>query len=97
MRPFLKSLPAIQGRIHDRSFMIDYFKRHTEAVLAAVPKDRLLVFEAAQGWPPLCAFLGTGTKHAVPAGKFARRVPGARAGKCGRRPSRSSGHQGDAR
>jgi hypothetical protein len=46
-----------QGQMHDRDFMIDYFRRHTEAVLAAVPKDRLLVFEASQGWEPLCAFL----------------------------------------
>jgi len=59
MRPFLQMVTReFAGRIHDRSFMIEYFNRHTEAVLAAVPKDRLLVFEAAQGWAPLCAFLG---------------------------------------
>lgn len=46
------------GRQHDRAYMIDYFKRHTEAVIATVPKDRLLVFEASQGWEPLCEFLG---------------------------------------
>jgi hypothetical protein len=38
--------------------LIDYFKRHDAAVRAAVPKDRLLVFEAVQGWEPLCGFLG---------------------------------------
>jgi hypothetical protein len=59
MRPFFETVAGkFKGRLHDRSFMIDYFNRHTEAVLAAVPKDRLLVFEAAQGWAPLCAFLG---------------------------------------
>ena len=59
MRPFFEVVAGeFKGRLHDRSFMIDYFNRHTEAVLAAVPKDRLLVFEAAQGWTPLCAFLG---------------------------------------
>ncbi|HUL63869.1 MAG TPA: sulfotransferase [Burkholderiaceae bacterium] len=59
MRPFFEVVAGeFKGRIHDRSFMIDYFNRHTEAVLAAVPKDRLLVFDAAQGWAPLCAFLG---------------------------------------
>lgn len=47
-----------RGRLHDRDFMVDCFNRHTEAVLAAVPKDRLLVFEASQGWEPLCGFLG---------------------------------------
>ena len=46
------------GHLHDREFMIDYFKRHDAAVRAAVPKDRLLVFEAVQGWEPLCDFLG---------------------------------------
>jgi hypothetical protein len=27
-------------------------------VKSAIPADRLLVFEAKQGWAPLCAFLG---------------------------------------
>jgi hypothetical protein len=44
--------------IHDRAFMTDYFRRHTEAVIAAIPPERLLVYEAGQGWEPLCAFLG---------------------------------------
>ena len=46
------------GDIHDRTFMIDFFRRHTEGVVAGVPKERLLVFEVAQGWTPLCEFLG---------------------------------------
>jgi len=46
------------GDIHDRDFMVDFFRRHTEAVVAAVPKDRLLVFDVAEGWAPLCGFLG---------------------------------------
>lgn len=46
------------GDIHDRAFMTDFFRRHSEAVVAGVPKDRLLVFEVAQGWAPLCEFLG---------------------------------------
>ena len=46
------------GDIHDRAFMTDLFRRHSEAVVAGVPKDRLLVFEVAQGWAPLCEFLG---------------------------------------
>jgi hypothetical protein len=33
------------------------FKRHTDDVIATVPKDRLLVFRASDGWKPLCAFL----------------------------------------
>ena len=45
-------------RIADKAFMTDYFRRHSEEVIARAPKDRLLVFEAKQGWEPLCAFLG---------------------------------------
>ena len=46
------------GHFGDRAFITDYFRRHNEAVIAAVPKDRLLVYEVEQGWAPLCAFLG---------------------------------------
>ena len=59
MKTFFEQLHAwYGGDIHDRAFMTDFFRRHTEAVIAGVPKDRLLVFEVAQGWAPLCAFLG---------------------------------------
>jgi Sulfotransferase domain len=46
------------GDMHDRAFMTDFFRRHTQAVVAGVPKDRLLVFNVAEGWAPLCEFLG---------------------------------------
>jgi len=49
------------GDIHDRAFMTGFFHRHTEAVVAAIPPERLLVFEVSQGWEPLCAFLGVPT------------------------------------
>jgi hypothetical protein len=59
MAPFFDIISRnYQGRTADRAFMIDYFHRHSEAVLAAIPADRLLVFEVKQGWEPLCAFLG---------------------------------------
>ena len=45
-------------RINDRAFMIDYFERHTVEVIRTIPPERLLVFEAKQGWEPLCKFLG---------------------------------------
>jgi len=45
-------------RIDDRAFMTDYFRRWNEAVIAEVPADKLLVFEAKDGWEPLCQFLG---------------------------------------
>ncbi|RFB05467.1 sulfotransferase family protein [Parvularcula marina] len=36
----------------------DAFIAHEQAVKAAIPADRLLVFQAKEGWAPLCAFLG---------------------------------------
>jgi hypothetical protein len=36
---------------------IGVFKAHNEEVRDLVPKERLLVYEAGQGWDPLCAFL----------------------------------------
>jgi hypothetical protein len=58
MRPFFDQLNAwYGGDMHDRAFMADFFRRHTEAVVAAAPKERLLVFEVSQGWAPLCEFL----------------------------------------
>jgi hypothetical protein len=38
--------------------MIDIYLRHNEEVKRTIPKDRLLVFEAKDGWEPLCKFLG---------------------------------------
>ena len=46
------------GQIHDRAHMTAYFDRHTDAVRAGVPKQRLLEYEVSQGWQPLCEFLG---------------------------------------
>jgi Sulfotransferase domain len=45
-------------RIDDRAFMVDYFEKHVAAVKAAIPPERLLVYEVKQGWGPLCEFLG---------------------------------------
>lgn len=45
-------------RMHDRDYMIDWFERHNEDVCRAIKPERLLIYEAAQGWAPLCRFLG---------------------------------------
>ena len=56
---FFQTVVGVFGdRIHDRAFMTDYFRRHTEAVIAEVPAERLLVFEVGEGWDRLCPFLG---------------------------------------
>jgi hypothetical protein len=44
--------------MHDRAFMTDYFRRHTEDVVRTIAPERLLIYEVGQGWAPLCAFLG---------------------------------------
>ncbi|HEX5500217.1 MAG TPA: sulfotransferase [Thermomicrobiales bacterium] len=45
------------GRFRDRAAAIDVFRRHNAAVQATIPPGRLLVFEANQGWEPLCRVL----------------------------------------
>jgi hypothetical protein len=42
----------------DREAAIAAFDRHNEEVRRTIAPERLLVFEARQGWDPLCAFLG---------------------------------------
>ena len=51
-------LGSFGEHLHDRAFMTDYFRNHTKAVVNTVPAGRLLVYEASQGWEPLCRFLG---------------------------------------
>ena len=53
-----KTTDGIRERIHDRDFMVEYFRRHNEAVRREIPPERLLVYEVGQGWEPLCRFLG---------------------------------------
>lgn len=42
---------------HERQGLIDGFDAHTEAVRRNVPADRLLIWQASDGWEPLCEFL----------------------------------------
>jgi len=46
------------GRIGDAAHAKAVYRRHVEAVMAGLPADRLLVFDVAEGWAPLCRFLG---------------------------------------
>ena len=48
----------LKDHLNDRAFLLDYFRRHNEEVLATIPAERLLVYQAGQGWEPLCEFLG---------------------------------------
>jgi hypothetical protein len=47
-----------KDRMDDRAYMTGFFERWNDAVIDEVPAERLLVFEAKQGWQPLCDFLG---------------------------------------
>ncbi|MCX7889353.1 MAG: hypothetical protein N2422_06415 [Rhodobacteraceae bacterium] len=46
------------GRYHDRDDALAASHRRTAEVRAAIAPERLLVFDVAEGWEPLCAFLG---------------------------------------
>lgn len=66
--PFMQATinDYFDGRMHDRDHLMRRFDEHVQAVKAAIPSERLLVFEAAQGWEPLCEFLD----QEVPEGDF---------------------------
>ena len=49
---------ALNGAMPDRARAVSEYERHLAEVKAAVPGDRLLVFQVNQGWEPLCEFLG---------------------------------------
>lgn len=42
----------------DRDGLMKVFVAHNAAVRAAIPADRLLVYQVRDGWGPLCEFLG---------------------------------------
>jgi hypothetical protein len=56
------------GMTPDPEHALKIFNTHVEEVKATIPPERLLVFEVAQGWEPLCEFLGA----PVPAEPFPR-------------------------
>ena len=56
------------GDVNTHDHMIHCFEQHIADVQANIPEDRLLTFEARQGWEPLCDFLGV----PVPEGDFPR-------------------------
>lgn len=45
-------------RFGEREHVISMYEQHIAEVERSVPPERLLVFEAKQGWAPLCEFLG---------------------------------------
>jgi hypothetical protein len=45
------------GRFADRAYAIEVFNQHIAEVVAEIPAERLLIFEARDGWEPLCKHL----------------------------------------
>lgn len=45
------------GDASDRAHLVACYERHNAEVKRTIPAERLLVYEASQGWEPLCAFL----------------------------------------
>ena len=52
----------------DKVSILSAYRRRIEEVKAAIAPERLLVFNVAEGWEPLCRFLG----QPVPATQFPR-------------------------
>ena len=49
---------TFEGALTDRDAAITVYRRRTEEVRATIAPERLLVFDVAEGWGPLCEFLG---------------------------------------
>ncbi len=48
---------VFDGTFEDRVHAIEVYEQWTAQVIDTVPPDRLLVFDVADGWEPLCDFL----------------------------------------
>jgi hypothetical protein len=57
---------TIGPSLADRTAALAAYRRRTVEVRAAIPPERLLVFDVAEGWEPLCRFLD----RPVPAAPF---------------------------
>ena len=48
---------TFEERLGDRDYLIAAFNRHIEDVQNEISSDRLLTYDVAEGWGPLCEFL----------------------------------------
>jgi len=61
----MKAIGDLFGRrMHDKETLLAVYRAHNARVREVIPAERLLVYQVAQGWEPLCEFLGV----PVPAG-----------------------------
>ncbi len=70
--PFLKLTRTMvweglfEGRLPDKQFAISIYEAHNAEVQKVVPSEKLLIFNAKDGWEPLCAFLGVPVPEGEP-------------------------------
>ena len=63
LHPLLRNGQILERRRHngvdtfEPKDSVEIYKRHNEWVRKVVPRERLLEFNPAEGWGPLCAFL----------------------------------------
>ncbi|MEZ4619102.1 MAG: sulfotransferase [Caldilineaceae bacterium] len=57
---------TFSGQYRDKGFTIQIYQQHIQNVIELVPASRLLQYRIAEGWEPLCQFLGV----AVPKNPF---------------------------
>lgn len=45
------------GNVTNKEHVLSVYRAHNAAVKATIPPERLLVFDGADGWEPICSFL----------------------------------------
>lgn len=58
MARFIIGQLTFAGRMNDPQHAIAVYHQHNAEVQRVIAKDRLLVYDLADGWGPLCGFLG---------------------------------------
>ena len=51
-------MKMFDDNMHDRAHCISVYNKHNDEVRRVIPASRLLVFNVAEGWEPLCKLLG---------------------------------------
>jgi hypothetical protein len=50
-------------RMNDKAKLIEVYRRHNEEVRRTIAPERLMVYDVAAGWGPLCRFLDVEVPH----------------------------------
>ncbi|MDJ0910474.1 MAG: sulfotransferase [Woeseiaceae bacterium] len=52
---------TFDNRMHDEDVLYRKYRERADQVVGEIPAERLLVYDVADGWEPLCDFLGVDT------------------------------------